>query len=119
MTIAFDVDYTLINRDNSFNEEVLELLLWFIRNGDKVVVWSGGGVSYATKWVDKLKALSADDTQLDIEVIPKLKRVAKEYDVDIAVDDEFVTLGKVNIKITNFTKVDGLSSNSQFYKERV
>lgn len=103
MTIAFDVDFTLINADNSLNLNVGQLLIWFISNGDRIIVWSGGGVDYAKTWVSRLRYLSDEDRE-NIIVIPKLLASAKEYDVDIAVDDEFVELGKVNIKINNESK---------------
>jgi hypothetical protein len=116
-TIAFDVDYTLINKDNTPNYEVLDLLRWFIRNGDRIVVWSGGGTDYASHWVDKLglDALAERegpkrmwmigvDPITQVSVIAKTIEKAEEWDVDIAVDDEFVKLGKVNIKIKNDSK---------------
>ncbi len=100
MTIAFDVDYTLINADNTPNYEVIELLHWFQRNGDRIIVWSGGGVPYADTWARKLGIGKYIATT-------KTRENAKRFKVDIAVDDEFVELGKVNIKVTNTSKKDG------------
>lgn len=97
MTIAFDVDGTLIGQtfvdENVPKYKTLDLLRWFLDNGDTVYVWSGGGVDYAKRWAEKL---GLDE---------RCKVIAKgSIPVDIAVDDEFVQLGKVNIKIKTVYK---------------
>jgi phosphoserine phosphatase len=92
MTIAFDVDGTLINLDNTPNFEVIDLFRWFQRNGDRCIIWSGGGVEYAKHWGEKLGLYPhayAVKSSLETGL----------HGVDIAVDDEFVMLGKVNIKV--------------------
>ena len=95
MTIAFDCDGTLTT-DYGPNPkpryEVIDLYQWFIRNGDRVIVWSGGGAEYAADWCRRL-GLNPYAT------LGKTKENAKAYDVDIAVDDELVNLGKVNIHV--------------------
>lgn len=98
MIVAFDVDGTLINFDNTPNYKVIDILRWFKSNGDRIIVWSGGGVDYANSWVRRL-GLEVYATMI------KSKRLAEQEGVDIAFDDEFVELGKVNIKInhTNLT----------------
>jgi len=95
MIIAFDVDGTLINFDNTPNYRVIDILRWFQQNGDRIIIWSGGGMNYAEHWNNKL-GLNAD------EVVFKTKESALKINPDIAFDDEFINLGKVNIKINNF-----------------
>ena len=87
MKISFDIDGTLISNDKP-RYHVIDLMRWFIDEGHEVFVWSGGGTDYALHWVQKLG--------LDIAVKVITKGSVK---VDIAVDDEEVTLGKVNIKV--------------------
>lgn len=90
MIIAFDVDGTLINFDNTPNHEVIDLMRWFYRNGDRIIVWSGGGVDYARHWVEKLGL-----AHMVTEVVYK----DKGFNIDLAIDDEIVELGKINLKI--------------------
>lgn len=95
--IAFDVDGTLINPDNTPRYDVINFLnvLDLVNNGFKPVefiVWSGGGVDYANQWVEKLG--------LRNQLLNSLRVIAKgSEEVDIAIDDQEVTLGKVNIQV--------------------
>ncbi len=93
MIVAFDVDLTLIDKNNKINYNTLDLMRWFINNNDRVIVWSGGGIDWAERWVRHL------GLQDKVQVAMKTQENAKALGIDIAVDDEFVTLGKVNIKI--------------------
>lgn len=101
--VAFDVDDTLIvpSVATGFgndvpNYEIVHLALWHIAQGHIVVIWSGSGKDWATRWAEKLglvgekvviwtkeKALDSNDQPL----------------VDIAYDDCDVDLAKVNIKV--------------------
>lgn len=92
--IAFDVDDTLI-WINSRGETVpkyttvvtLQMLHGMFTNAE-IIVWSGSGVEYAQRWVEKLG-------------IDNLVRVIAKgsEEVDIAIDDQEVTLGKVNLQV--------------------
>jgi len=90
--IAFDVDGCLIWAEGMKGEpdtpryEVIKLLHWFQKNGDTIYIWSGGGVDYARHWRDKLGLMG-------------LIKAKGEFVPDIAVDDEVVELGIVNIKV--------------------
>lgn len=95
LNVAFDVDGTLIGQ-TVFDEDTpkydnIELFRWFARNGHSMFIWSGGGADYAKRWAEKLG--------LRATIIEKSKEAAKEFDIDIAVDDEAVQLGKVNIQV--------------------
>jgi len=92
MIVAFDVDLTLITANDKINYRVMDLLRWFLDNHDRVIVWSGGGIEWAQRWVRHL------GLEGKVEVAAKTKENAELLGVDIAIDDEFVTLGKVNIK---------------------
>lgn len=94
MKIAFDVDGTLIHKDQETgidipNYRVIDFLTHFDWiHHTEIFVWSGGGIDYAQHWVDKL---GLQDT---------VKVVAKgSFIPDIAVDDEEVELGKVNLRV--------------------
>ena len=94
MIVAFDVDDTLILPKNVIgasedipNYEVIEIARWFLANGHKVVVWSGGGIDWAKRWAEKL-GLNAE-----------IREKTKSPDIDICFDDCDVDLAKVNIKV--------------------
>ena len=93
--IAFDIDETLIDMNDAPKYWVIDLLLWFKKAGWDVIVWSGGGLDYAQRRVEKLGFKDL------VRVIPK-----GSEKVDIAVDDmadgEYnldQTLAKVIIKV--------------------
>lgn len=83
LTVAFDCDDTLIMWSESGrampNYNVIELMRWFQRNGHRVIVWSGGGIPYATEWIEKFNLYWMADPP---EVLEK-----GSVPVDIAVDD--------------------------------
>ena len=61
MYIAFDVDDTLIVpavaldlENDTPNYEVIALKKWFQNQGHYMIIWSGGGNSYAEMWARKL-----------------------------------------------------------------
>lgn len=108
MIIAFDVDDTIYKivrsqKLNRFNEPItsqvpdyalIQVLMWFVNNGDRVHVWSAGGMDYAQMVVDKLGLTDS------VSVIEKSMVSAKEHGVDLCFDDELgVQLAKVNCKI--------------------
>lgn len=87
MTIAFDVDGTLIGiSDDSPRYEIIPMFLTFQKLKWTMYIWSGGGCDYAQKWADKLG--------LQATIIEK-----GSMRPDIAVDDMIVRLGTVNIKV--------------------
>jgi len=115
MTIAFDVDDTLwkvrarkvrdgdcvfgcehnqhycdnYRFDQVPNYDLIQVLRWFFNNGDKVVVWSAGGVEYAQRIVEKLG--------LDSMVTVVDKHMTEN--VDISFDDMEVNLAKANVRV--------------------
>lgn len=89
MIVAFDVDGTLINDADEPRHDVIDLLRAMHRLGIECWVWSGGGLDYAARWVERLglsryvKRVCAKD--------PKLP-------VDIAVDDVLdADLGRLGV----------------------
>lgn len=96
--VAFDVDGTLIWQEGQVNlgcnykepdtprYEVIQLFRLFQELGCEMIVWSGGGIEYAKRWALKLGLTCFIKEKGEIEV-------------DIAVDDEDVKLGKVNLKV--------------------
>ena len=95
MVICFDVDDTLIVPSvatglatDTPNYETIAIYKWFQKQGCHMIIWSGGGIDYATRWAEKL-GLEPDEVRLK----------EKSDDVDIAFDDCFVDLAKVNIKL--------------------
>ena len=97
MTIAFDVDDTLIipaiatgfDRDIP-NYETIAVYHWFQGHGHYMIIWSGGGQDYAQMWAEKL-GLKAD------EIISKT--TDRKEEIDIAIDDSMIELAKVNVRV--------------------
>ena len=94
MTIAFDVDDTLIipaiatgMQIDTPNYENIAIFKWFQAQGNTMIIWSGGGIEYAKMWANKLG--------LEAEI--RLK--TKKPDIDIAFDDCDIDLAKVNVKV--------------------
>ncbi len=88
MTIGFDVDGTLLDYNDKPRDDIIELFNWFKNHHHKVIIWSGGGAEYAETIARRL-GLEAD---------AYLMKHQSEQ-VDIAVDDEFVKLGRLNLKV--------------------
>mgnify|MGYP000943654883 CR=1 FL=1 len=99
MTVAFDVDDTLIhpaivagdtNGRDVPNYENIAIYRWFQAHGCHMVIWSGGGADYARMWAEKL-GLNPD------EVLDKNPDYRDR--VDICFDDCLVDLAKVNVRV--------------------
>jgi hypothetical protein len=95
MKLAFDVDDTLIipsvangSGENIPNHEVIAVYRFFQEQGHHMIIWSGSGIDWATRWAEKL-GLFPDE----------IRRKQKSEDVDIAFDDCDVDLGTVNVKV--------------------
>ncbi len=103
--IAFDIDDTLykVEYEEINGEmipvrqvpdyEVIQLLITLFRFGNHIFVWSAGGMEYSMSICDKLGIRGM------VQNIPKDKRNADAYGIDITFDDQEVTLGKINIRI--------------------
>jgi len=96
MKIAFDVDDTLIipamiagTKTDVPNYENIAIYRWFQAQGYDMIIWSGGGESYARMWGDKLG------------LEPFITREKKDWfdDILIAFDDCDVNLADVNVKV--------------------
>lgn len=110
LQIAFDIDDTLwkivpsdaapLDGRTRYKQvpdyDLIQVLKWFHANGSKVFVWSAGGVDYTQVIIDKL------GLEQYVTVIPKKgwdEDTIERGEIDIAFDDEDVTLGKVNVQI--------------------
>jgi len=79
LKIAFDIDRCLISIKDTPNYNNIDLLWWFARSTDfEIYVWSGGGIDYAQRWIEKLGL-----THCGIKIIEK-----GSIPMDIVVDDE-------------------------------
>ena len=94
ITIAFDVDGTLIHqvgeKEDTPRYEIIALFRSFEALGCHMVIWSGGGVDYAARWAEKLG--------LKAEIRPK-DNEGGNFVPDIAFDDLEVKLGIVNVRV--------------------
>lgn len=116
VSVAFDIDDTLykiipegeplegggwLKWHQSLDYEMINLLRWYQKNGDRVIVWSAGGIDYATNFVNKFGL--QEDGPIDILekklYSPGLVENVRIYSIDICYDDQEVTLAKVNIRV--------------------
>lgn len=98
--IIFDIDDTLakiIQQEGSYTQvpdyDLMQVLRWFINNGEEVYLWSAGGVEYAQTWARKLGIYD------QVKVIPKVELGEMHPHMDIAFDDSEINLAKVSIKV--------------------
>lgn len=91
MKIAFDIDGTLLDEHGNRRQNIVSLLV-ALADHNTIIVWSGGGVDYARR---KILDLGLED--FVNEYRPKLK--VANSDIDIAIDDQEVTLGRQNIRV--------------------
>ena len=85
MIIAFDIDGTLQGR-YKINQDMFDLLYKFKELGADIIVWSGGGEDYATRFVQKH----------NLPAIPSMKRI--DIKPDLVIDDINTTqLGIINL----------------------
>jgi hypothetical protein len=90
ISVAFDVDGTLIyqigEKEDTPRYDVINFYHQFEKFGCTMYVWSSGGSDYANKWREKLG--------LQGIVVQK-----GSFEPDIAVDNEEVNIGKINIRV--------------------
>ena len=122
LKVAFDVDDCILIPSVAArgldvpNYETIAIFDWFKKQGHDIIVWSGSGIDWATRWAEKLG--------LEARIIVK-----GSEEVDLAFDDCDVELGKVNIKVKRvnnqisraewnkkdkFTKNKGIGNGSAF-----
>lgn len=111
MVVAFDIDGTLMamNLKGAWvpRHDIIQLFLAFQAQGCDMVIWSGGGISYAEQIRDRLG--------LKAEVVAKGALLP-----DLAVDDQKVQLGKVNMQVTPYMGElldPGLSFSKELFAE--
>ncbi len=89
-TVCFDVDGTLQTKSIQWRDipryEIVAFFKSFEAAGCRMFIWSGGGLDYAKAACERLG--------LKAEIVVK-----GSFKPDIAVDDEAVQLGKVNIQV--------------------
>lgn len=90
MRIAFDVDGTLHTNDQP-REEIIAILRAMKQADHYIIVWSGGGKSYA-----ELRCRDFKITEFVDECMDKLNNPG---DVDMCFDDMEAILARVNIKV--------------------
>lgn len=112
MRIAFDLDDTLwkIVEDTQprlhgvgamcacgvpvrqeVDQELSSLVHSLIVADHKVIIWSAGGVEYVKNWIRTF----SPGWEASVEILPK----EAGHDIDITIDDQEITLGKVNLRV--------------------
>lgn len=72
--------------------DLMQVLLWHLKNGDSVYIWSAGGIEYAENWANRFLPLHPD-----VHVIEKSKKHKEQ--MDVCYDDQEVDLAKANILV--------------------
>jgi hypothetical protein len=99
LAVCFDVDDTIWKIDHKHHIQVpdydlIQVLRWFVANGDEVFVWSAGGCEYAQIIVGKLGLTDM------VKVIPKGALGNKQLNIDLTFDDDcHEAIGKVNVVV--------------------
>lgn len=96
MKVAFDCDGTLIDYDGKLRLEMCRLLVAFVKSEAQVIVWSGGGQNYAAGVWNKVKRHFRNDIEFDTVTCLEKDMSIKP---DLAIDDQDVSLGLVNLML--------------------
>jgi len=93
--VAFDVDGTLVDLHDyrKPRPSVVNKLHWHYRRGDEVFVWSGGGVDYAQRVVERLGLAHM------VTVIAKLPNVSVAQKIQLCYDDQDVSLAPEGVRV--------------------
>jgi len=96
INVAFDIDDTIWKVNTKMRRQdpdykLINVLLWFVENGDNVYVWSAGGIDYAKTITAKL---GIDEY---VRVIPKPDLGKQDRKIDLCFDDSEVGLARTNV----------------------
>ncbi len=98
MNIIFDIDGTIISKDDILRPDVKEVFQYLKTKKHKVYLWSAGGIDYADK-----VANSHNLTSLLVGILPKGLKL--NIEPDIVVDDNIDLINYYNEKGTFSIKV--------------
>lgn len=98
LNVAFDIDDSLwkINEKMRRQEpdyKLINVLLWFVENGDNVFIWSAGGMDYCKTIAAKL---GLDEY---VKIIPKPDLGKEDRRIDLCFDDSEVELAKTSVLV--------------------
>lgn len=98
INVAFDIDDTIwkVNEEMRRQEpdyKLINVLLWFVENGDNVYIWSAGGMDYAKQIAAKL---GLDEY---VRIIPKPNLTERDRRIDLCFDDSEVGLGQTSVVV--------------------
>ena len=99
MIVAFDVDGTLINDDDEWRMQAVNLARGFVAAGATLWVWSFGGMAYARTWAQRLTEEHAIPVQMSYDKLdflhPQTGALQEDWMQwpDLHVDDVWSPLG--------------------------
>ena len=98
INVAFDIDDCLwkVNEKMKRQEpdyKLINVLLWFVENGDNVFLWSAGGTDYC----DIIAAKLGIDEY--VKVIPKPDLGKEDIKIDLSFDDSEIGLARTNVLV--------------------
>ena len=108
ITVAFDIDDTLWRirsekKDQVPDYDLIAVLRWFWSNGDKVYVWSAGGIDYAAQICVKLG--------IDEYIDGVVEKGLNGLNPDLVFDDALTKLGKVDVHVQR----DGMTYEEKYH----
>lgn len=98
INVSFDIDDTIWKVNEKMRRQepdykLINVLLWFVENGDNVFVWSAGGMDYARIITAKL---GLDEY---VKVIPKPDLGSQNRKIDLCFDDSEVGLANATVLV--------------------
>lgn len=111
LVVAFDCDDVILipsvvtGTVDTPNYDTIAVYRWFQAQGNFMIVWSGGGIDYATMWARKL-GLNPDE----------IREKTKDDSIDISFDDCMVDLAKVNIRVK---RIDNQISRKEWNEHKL
>lgn len=98
INVAFDIDDTIWKVNTKMKRQepdykLINVLLWFVENGDNVFIWSAGGMDYCKMITNKL---GLDEY---VKIIPKPDIGKEDRRIDICFDDSEVGLAASTVLV--------------------
>lgn len=125
LNVAFDLDDTLwkVNYKMKRQEpdyKLINVLLWFVENGDNVFIWSAGGMDYCKIITAKL---GIDEY---VKIISKPDLGKSDQKIDLSFDDSEIGLARTNCLVyrkhneaENYEKFQSSWDKDQREKDRI
>ena len=107
MKVAFDVDGTLIDDNDKWNLDIIDLAREFVEQGNVIWVWSMGGYDYAEVWRQRLMKDHSIPVSKAVDKLHIHHEFGKFTYPDMAVDDDMHDLSVLQKAGIEVIRVEG------------